>query len=166
MLVAACHDFLTQSGVGMRPSSSCCGKNPAPVVNRAADGSYVNDRHFFLHAPQTWPVHTFQNWMQGLWSALWLLNGSGSTLQPLVRSCIVIYEPRWVVLAKGLISMVVLWFCRFLLILPTCSAEILEQVHVKMLRLWRPPPLLSSSPLEALCYPLCFVSAAGKLNRD
>lgn len=104
MLVAACHDFLTQSGVGMRPSSSCCGKNPAPVVNRAADGSYVNNRHFFLHAPQTWPVHTFQNWMQGLWSALWLLNGSGSTLQPLVRSCIVIYEPRWVVLAKGWIS--------------------------------------------------------------
>lgn len=71
--------------------------------------------------------------MQGLWSALWLLNGSGSTLQPLVRSYIVIYEPRWVVLAKGLISVVVLWFCKFLLIFPTRSVEILEQVHVKML---------------------------------
>lgn len=166
MLVAACHDFLTQSGVGMRLSSSCCGKNPAPVVNRAADGSYVYDRHFSLTRQLTWPVHTSQNRKHGPWSALWLLNGSSSTLQPLVRSYIVIYEPRWVVLAKGLISVVVLWFCWFLLILPTCSAEILEQVHMKMLWLWRPPPLLSSTPLEALCYPLCFVSAAGKLNRD
>lgn len=119
MLVAACHDFLTQSGVGMRPSSSCCGKNLAPVVNRAADGSYVYDRHFssMSHKHDQYTHLKTECEVSGRCCGFWM--GAAALCNLLLGHMFVIYEPRWVILAKGLISVAVLWFCRFLLILPT-----------------------------------------------
>lgn len=93
------------------------------------------------------------DWIQGLWLLLWLRMGAAALWNLSLGYSL--WFRNWIGSASHCLSsgrlnpcshIVVSWF---LVILSAHSRAILEQVHMKMLWLWRPPPPLSSSLLEA-----------------
>lgn len=89
---------------------------------------------------------------------------------PLLMLCSVIYELKGCnhILsfeAAGLISVVMLWFSCFLVILCAPFSNIREQVHMNMVCVFKTSSSCFCFSPGSLCYPGSFVGAAGHLDR-